>query len=176
MGSLRVPRTTGVVTAVRAYRLPVHERIFVQTSGGHEVGVDHVYWASYLEAQLAPRRSAPKAAARLLRRCCERLVLPEVALGEACYLLNELIAEAVVCTHRAVRVELSADRRAIRMRVTARGTAPVDVGGFAPAPARADVTRADRSSDAWTVSRSDSVTVFSTVVALPSVDLSDLAS
>ena len=152
----------------------MHERIVVHTGSGREVGVDHVYWASYVEAQLAPHRSAPKAAARLLRCCCERLVLPEVALGEACRLLDELIARAIVCTRGANRVERgpachSHACHCQRPRLRR-------LGGFSVAPDRADVNLAHRSSAAWTVNRSETATAFSTLVPVPFAGVSEVAS
>ena len=172
----QVPHASGVVTGFRAYRLPVRRRILVSTSSGHEVGVEHVYWVPHVEARLAPGRAAPKSAARLLRRCCERLVLPEVALDEACRLLTGLVAAAIDCTNDGVRVELSADRRAIRLRVTARNTSYVDIGGTFPPLGRADIRLAHPSAGAWTVSRSDTATVVSTLVAVTPPNVTDLAS
>ena len=176
MKTPHVPHASGVVTGFRAYRLPVRQRILVPTSSGHEVGVEHVYWVSHVEAHLAPSQAAPKSAARLLRRCCERLVLPEVALDEACRLLTGLVAAAIDCTNDGVRVELSADRRAIRLRVTARSMAYVDIGEFFPPLGRADLRLAHPLAGAWTVSRSDTTTVVSTLVAVTPPGVTDLAS
>ena len=154
----------------------MREQILAPTSSGHEVGVEHVYWVSHVEAHLAPVRAAPKSAEQLLRRCCERLVLPEVALDEARHLLAELVAAAIACTHNRVRVELSADRRAIRIRLTAQSTGDVDIGGFFSPLGRADLRLAHPSAGAWTISRSDTATVVSTLVAVTPTDVTDLAS
>ena len=154
----------------------MHQPILALTSSGHEVGVDHVHWASHVEALLTPSRAAPKSAARLLRDCCERLVLPDVALDEARRLLTDLVAAAIEHTHEGVRVELSADRRAIRLRVTARNTGYVDIGEFFPPVGRADLGLAHPSAGAWTVSRSETNTVVSTFVAVTPTHVTDLAS
>ncbi len=103
-------------------------------------------------------------------------MLPDLALDEACRLLAELVAAAIACTHEGVGVELSADRRAIRMRVTARSTGYDDIGEFFPPLGRADLRPAHPSAGAWTVHRSDAATLVSTLIAVTPLDVRDLAS
>jgi hypothetical protein len=108
----------------------VHTDVLLRAGDGHSVTVDHVHWAVHADAVVAPRHGAAKAATRLLRRCCERLVVDHWTLVDAEAVLGDVVATAVRSTAQAARVELDIDQDVIRLRVTVATVEPAVIGAL----------------------------------------------
>lgn len=119
MRPLQIYHGPGRVVESHAFQVPVHQQVQIETSPSHATTVDYVHWAAHADAVLTPRSTAPRTAARLLRRACERLALPRSVLDDAVALLGQLVAAGVEMAHDRVRIDLDADDRGVRMRVTA---------------------------------------------------------